>query len=216
MKCQARCLRYYAYSLLSLLQTLIYKWKTRCQPSYFLTEERIFTSLTRNTLPCTRGQWFFQSNHRERANTPWHTENHEPKGAGAAGGAQTYLEKETVPLVLSVDGAEPVLVLRGDVDLVAREGVTHLAELLDLGLENFLQALVFQFCTFHLLLQLWVKGRKRALSYMSPSQSPPCAVLTVLPKLSELKRLIKKWIKQAEWRNKQAGCLSSWPQQTKR
>lgn len=59
--------------------------------------------------------------------------------------------------MLSIDGAEPVLVLGGDVDLVARECVAHLAELLDLGLENFFQALVFQFCTFHLLLQLWVR-----------------------------------------------------------
>lgn len=46
------------YSLFSLLQTLIYKWETRCQTSYFLTEERIFTSLTSNTLPRSRGQWF--------------------------------------------------------------------------------------------------------------------------------------------------------------
>lgn len=80
-----------------------------------------------------------------------------PKEAGAARGAQTYLEKQAVPLVLGVDGAEPVLVLRGDVDLVPGERVAHLAELLDLGLENFFQALVFQFCTFHLLLQLWVR-----------------------------------------------------------
>lgn len=34
-----------------------------------------------------------------------------PKEAGAARGAQTYLEKQAVPLVLGVDGAEPVLVL---------------------------------------------------------------------------------------------------------
>lgn len=56
--------------------------------------------------------------------------------------------------MLGVNGGESILVLSGDVDLVARERVAHLAELLDLGLENFLQTLVFQFCAFHLLLQL--------------------------------------------------------------
>lgn len=75
--------------------------------------------------------------------------------------------------MLGVDGAEPVLVLRGDVDLVPREGVAHLAELLDLGLENFFQALVFQFCTFHLLLQLW-EGKKMGIFLYVASTEPLC------------------------------------------
>lgn len=37
---------------------------------------------------------------------------------GAARGAQTYLKKQAVPLVLGVNGGESVLVLSCDVDLV--------------------------------------------------------------------------------------------------
>lgn len=45
--------------------------------------------------------------------------------------------------MLSVNGGESILVLSGDVDLVPSESVTDLAKLLDLGLKNLLQALVF-------------------------------------------------------------------------
>lgn len=99
----------------------------------------------------------FQSDRWERANTFWHAENHEPTEASAARGVRTYLKKQAVPLVLSINGGEPVLVLSRDVDLVACQRVAHLAKLLDLGLENFFQTLVLQFCTFHLLLQLCVR-----------------------------------------------------------
>lgn len=56
--------------------------------------------------------------------------------------------------MLSVHGRQPVLALPGDVDLVARERVADLSELLDLGLEHLLEPLVFQLCALHLLLQL--------------------------------------------------------------
>lgn len=61
----------------------------------------------------------------------------------AAWGAHTYLEEQAVSLVLGVNGGESILVLSGDVDLVPSECVTDLAKLLDLGLKNLLQPLVF-------------------------------------------------------------------------
>lgn len=66
----------------------------------------------------------------------------------------SYLEDEAVGLVLGVHGGQPVLVLCGDVHLVARQCVAHLPELLDLGLEDLLQPLVLQLRALHLLLQL--------------------------------------------------------------
>lgn len=56
---------------------------------------------------------------------------------------QTYLKEQAVSLVLGINGGESILVLSRDVDLVSCERVADLAKLLDLGLENFFQALVF-------------------------------------------------------------------------
>lgn len=80
---------------------------------------------------------------------------------------QTYLKEQAVSLVLGINGGESILVLGRDVDLVSCERVADLAKLLDLGLENFFQALVFQFCTFHLLLQLYIGEQMRVLCYTS-------------------------------------------------
>lgn len=60
--------------------------------------------------------------------------------------------------MLGVPGGEAVLALGGHVDLVASQCVAHLAELLDLGLENLLEPLVLQLGTFHLLTQLCREG----------------------------------------------------------
>lgn len=66
-----------------------------------------------------------------------------------------YLEDEAVGLVLGIHGRQPVLALRGDVYLVACERIAHFPELLDLCVKDFLQPLVSQLGTLHLLPQLW-------------------------------------------------------------
>lgn len=75
-------------------------------------------------------------------------------GVGPGPAPRSYLEDEAVVLVLGVHGRQPVLALPGDVHLVSRERVAGLPELLDLGLEDLLEPLVFQLCALYLLLQL--------------------------------------------------------------
>jgi len=67
----------------------------------------------------------------------------------------TYLfEEQGVFHVLAVDRVEPVLVLGGDVDLVAGQDVAHGAELLDFPLKHLLQPLVPELGAPHLLTQI--------------------------------------------------------------
>lgn len=127
----------------SLLFTLDLHWYLSGRPDAkpskevsFKTQESIFTFLIRNNKSHGSTTTTFQSKHREGRNMScWN-----PR---AAWGAHTYLEEQAVSLVLGVNGGESILVLSGDVDLVPSECVADLAKLLDLGLKNLLQPLVF-------------------------------------------------------------------------
>lgn len=56
---------------------------------------------------------------------------------------QAYLfEEQGVVHVLCIDRAQPILVLSGDVDLIAGQDIADGAELLDFPLEHLLQPLV--------------------------------------------------------------------------
>lgn len=64
----------------------------------------------------------------------------------------TYLfEEQRVVHVLCIHRGEPVLVLGGDIDLVAGQDVAHGAKLLDLSLKHLLQPLVPELGALHLL-----------------------------------------------------------------
>lgn len=64
------------------------------------------------------------------------------------------LEEQGVIHVLCIDRGESVLVLSGDVHLIARQDVANRAELLDFPLEHLLQPLVLQLRALHLLTQI--------------------------------------------------------------
>ena len=64
-------------------------------------------------------------------------------------------EEQRVAHVLCIDWGESVLVLGGDVHLIARQDVADGAELLDFPLKHLLQALVLQLWALHLLTQIW-------------------------------------------------------------
>lgn len=68
--------------------------------------------------------------------------------------SRSYLEDEAVGLVFRIHGRQPVLVLCGDVDLVARECIADFPELLDLRLKDLLEPLVLKLGALHLLPQL--------------------------------------------------------------
>lgn len=60
-------------------------------------------------------------------------------------------EEQGVVHVLGVERGEPVLVLGGDIDLIAGQDVADGAELLDLPLKHLLQPLVPELGALHLL-----------------------------------------------------------------